>query len=91
MRWLTFHGIPIWRDVRVLRAAAQIISAVLAVTAVVFFIDNLLGAADKRGLAMGFGFLSEEAGFPIGESVLAYEESDSFQYAFLVLQRRVIW
>ncbi len=83
MRWLSFHGIPLWRDVRVLRAAVQIVSAVLAVTIVVFFIDNLFSAADKRGLAMGFGFLSEEAGFPIGESVLAYEESDSFQYAFL--------
>ena len=83
MRCLSFHGIPLWRDVRVLRAAVQIVSAVLAVTIVVFFIDNLFSAADKRGLAMGFGFLREEAGFPIGESVLAYEESDSFQYAFL--------
>ncbi|MCH7712981.1 MAG: ABC transporter permease subunit [Chloroflexi bacterium] len=83
MRWLTYRGIPLWRDVRVLRAVAQMISAVLVVTAVVFFIGNILSAADKRGLSMGFDFLGEEAGFPIGESVLEYHESDSFRYAFL--------
>ena len=83
MRWLTYRGIPLWRDVRVLRAVAQMISAVLVVTAVVFFVGNVLSAADKRGLSMGFDFLGEEAGFPIGESVLEYHESDSFRYAFL--------
>ncbi len=89
MRWLTYRGIPLWRDVRVLRAAAQIISAILVVTAVVFFVGNILNAADKRGLSMGFGFLGEDAGFPIGESVLEYHESDSFQYAFLVVSH--VW
>ena len=83
MRWLTYQGIPVWRDVRVLRAAAQIVSAILVVSLLVFFVGNVLDAADKRGLALGFGFLAEEAGFPIAESVIEYRESDSFQYAFL--------
>ena len=43
---------------------------------------NLLSAADKRGLSLGFDFLTQEAGFPIGESVIDYEPSDSFRYAF---------
>ncbi len=83
MGWLTYHGIPVWRDVRVLRAAAQIVSAILVVSLLVFFVGNVLDAADKRGLSLGFGFLSEEAGFPMAESVIEYRESDSFQYAFL--------
>ena len=84
MGWLTYHGIPLWRDVRVLRAAAQIVSAILVVSLLVFFVGNVLDAADKRGLSLGFGFLSEEAGFPMAESVIEYRESDSFQYAFVV-------
>ena len=43
---------------------------------------NLLSAADKRGLSLGFDFLTQEAGFPIGESVIDYEPSDSLRYAF---------
>jgi general L-amino acid transport system permease protein len=33
---------------------------------------------------LGFGFLQESAGFPIGESDLPYDPSRSFLYAFLV-------
>ncbi len=83
MRLLTYHGIPLWRDARVLRAAAQIISVILVVSAVVFVLGNVFDAADKRGFALGFDFLGEDAGFPISESVIDYDESDSFQFAFL--------
>jgi general L-amino acid transport system permease protein len=84
MRLLTYRGVPIWRDVRVLRWAAQIISVIVVLSFLFFAVSNVLDAADKRGLALGFGFLEEEAGFPIAESVVDYEESDSFRYAFLM-------
>lgn len=84
MRFLTYGGVPLWRDARVLRATAQIISVLLVVFVVVFILGNVLDAADKRGLSLGFGFLEEEAGFLIPESVINYEESDSFRYAFIV-------
>lgn len=84
MRLLTYHGIPLWRNARVLGVVAQLVSTIVVVFFVVFFITNLLDAANRRGLALGFDFLREEAGFPISESVIDYEESDSFQYAFLV-------
>ena len=84
MRLLTYHGIPLWRDVRVLRAVAQIVSVIVVVFLVVFLLSNVLDAADKRGLKLGFGVLDQEAGFPIAESVIEYDESDSFQYAFFV-------
>ena len=84
MRFLTYGGVPFWRDARVLRATAQIVSVVVVVFAVVFVVGNVLDAAEKRGFSLGFGFLEEEAGFLIAESVIGYDESDSFQYAFLV-------
>lgn len=84
MRFLTYRGVPLWRDARVLRATAQIVSVLIVVFAVVFVISNVLDAADKRGFSLGFDFLGQEAGFPIGETVIEYHESDSFQFAFLL-------
>jgi general L-amino acid transport system permease protein len=81
-RLLTYRGIPLWRDVRVLQAVAQLVSVVFVVSIIVFLVANLLSAADKRGLSLGFDFLTQEAGFPIGESVIGYEPSDTFRYAF---------
>ena len=72
MRFLTYGGVPLWRDARVLRATAQIVSVVIVVFAVVFVISNVLDAADKRGFSLGFDFLGQEAGFPIGETFIEY-------------------
>ncbi|MDA0263625.1 MAG: ABC transporter permease subunit [Chloroflexi bacterium] len=84
MRFLTFDGVPIWRDARVIRATAQIVSVVIVVIVVFFVASNVLDAADKRGFSLGFDFLGQEAGFPIAESVIEYDESNSFRYAFTV-------
>ncbi len=79
---LSFGDTPFWRDVRVLRAVSQVVSAILVVGLVVFIVTQVLAAADARGFKLGFDFLQEEAGFPIAESVIEYEESDTFLYAF---------
>lgn len=39
---------------------------------------------DARGIVSGFGFLKQEAGLPIGDSLIAYDPSKSYGYAFLV-------
>lgn len=83
MRFLTYNGVPLWRDARVLRATAQIVSVIIVVFAVLFVIGNVLDAADKRGFSLGFDFLQEESGFVISESVIDYDGSDTFQRAFL--------
>ena len=75
---------PFWRDERVLRVAAQIISAILIVGFLIWMINNVISAAEQRGLNLGFQFLTGEAGFPIGETDLAYTPANSFAYAFLV-------
>lgn len=76
--------VPFWRDERVLRTAAQIVSAVVVIGLLVIAIINIFNAAEARGLSLGFEFISEAAGFPIGESDIPYDPSRSFLYAFLV-------
>ena len=39
-----------WRDIRVLQAAGQLVSVILVVSVLVFFVMNLMSAADDRGL-----------------------------------------
>ncbi|MCH7785903.1 MAG: ABC transporter permease subunit [Chloroflexi bacterium] len=83
-RLLTYDGIPLWRNVRVLQAVAQVVSVIIVVSLVVLLVGNVFDAADRRGFSLGFDFLDEEAGFPIAESVIEYDESASFGYAFIV-------
>lgn len=84
IRNLTYQGIPLWRDDRVLKALAQVISAILVLGFLYFFISNVISAANMRGLSLGFDFLKEGAGFPIGESIIDYDPSMSFAKAFAV-------
>jgi general L-amino acid transport system permease protein len=77
-------GVPFWRDVVVLQWIAQILSAVIVIGFMVFFISNVLQAADARGLSWGYDFLDEAAGFPISESLIPYDASYPFARAFLV-------
>ena len=80
-----FSGdVPLWRDERAIRAVAQLISAALLIGAVIWLVNNFIQAAGQRGLPLGYDFLSQESGFPIGESVIQYDPSRPFLYAFLV-------
>ncbi len=76
--------IPFWRDERVLKVAAQLVSAILVIGLLVWLASNVVSAANQRGLSLGFRFLRESAGFPIGETPIPYDPSRSFAYAFLV-------
>jgi general L-amino acid transport system permease protein len=81
---LTYKGIPLWRDDRVIKAVVQAIAAILVIGFIAFFIRNVIVNADRKGLSLGFGFLSESAGFPIGESLIEYDPSMSFAKAFAI-------
>ena len=84
-RLFGFSGdVPLWRDERAIRAVAQLISAALLIGAVLWLVSNFIQAAALRGLPLGYDFLSQESGFPIGESVIEYDPSRPFLYAFLV-------
>jgi general L-amino acid transport system permease protein len=75
---------PPWRDPAVRGIAFQIafVAAVIAVGA--FLVDNTLANLERQNIATGFGFLGREAGFAIGEALIAYSPADSYARVFLV-------
>ncbi|EGR2299989.1 amino acid ABC transporter permease [Vibrio parahaemolyticus] len=61
---------------------------IIAIAALVFFfytiINNALNNLDARGIATGFGFLNQEAGFGIGLTLIEYNETYSYSRTFIV-------
>ncbi|MFC2054905.1 amino acid ABC transporter permease [Chloroflexota bacterium] len=78
------HAIPFWRDERVLRWAAQIISGVIIIGILVWVAVNFVQGANQRGMSLNFRFLGDPAEFPISDPLLPYDPSRSFGYAFAV-------
>jgi general L-amino acid transport system permease protein len=76
--------IPIWRDERMLKAAAQIISSLIVFGFLYWLIGNFLEITQQRGMPLTFGFLDEAAGFPIKESFIPYDSTMTFGRAVLV-------
>jgi general L-amino acid transport system permease protein len=76
--------IPLWRDERVLKIVAQVISSLVILGALFWLIDNFLVITQQRGMPLTYGFLDEAAGFPIKESFIPYDSTMSFGRAVLV-------
>src|SRR5271157_4239448 len=49
-----------------------------------YLISNLLANLATRNIATGFSFLNREAGFDIGEHVIAFSPANTYGYAYLV-------
>lgn len=66
----------------------SVVFQVLAVLALVFFfytiVTNALDNLAARGIATGFDFLSQEAGFGIGLTLIEYDETFSYGRTFYV-------
>ena len=90
LRFLTYHGIPIWRNVQIIQWASQIASGVLVVVLVSWFLVNIGNEIQERDIPYGFSFLSRQYQTPIGQHFLAYQSSDSFLYAFVVAATNTI-
>jgi len=75
--------IPFYRDERVLKWIAQIVSAILIIGFLIWAILNFLQAAEDRNMTLSFGFLQEAAGFPISNPPIEYDPSMTFGRAFL--------
>lgn len=73
-----------WRS----QAFRGLVYQVLAVAAIGFGVwylaHNTLANMTARGIQSGFGFLSQPAGFDIGETVIPYDALDPYWNAFLV-------
>lgn len=79
---LTLDGL--WHNTGFRSLLYQVLVIAAVIGAAVYMIGNAQEAMDERGISTGFGFLAEEAGFAIGESLIAYEPSDSYARAYAV-------
>jgi general L-amino acid transport system permease protein len=79
---MSFRGI--WHNVGFRNAAYQLIVVGAFIGIAVYMVGNAQEALHKRGISTGFGFLSEEAGFDIGETPIAFDSTDSFLNAYAV-------
>ncbi|WP_028023286.1 amino acid ABC transporter permease [Enterovibrio calviensis] len=66
----------------------SVVFQAVAIFALVFFVYNIVNNAltnlDARGIATGFGFMSQEAGFGIGLTLIEYNETYSYGRTFFV-------
>ncbi|MDB5414291.1 MAG: transporter permease, partial [Rubritepida sp.] len=70
-----------WRP-RDIMIQALLLAVILGVVA--WCLGNAADALSRRGIAMGFGYLREEAGFGIGDSAIRFVPTDTYARAFLV-------
>jgi general L-amino acid transport system permease protein len=77
-------AIPFYRDERVLKITAQVVSTVVIFGILIWAVINFFRAADARNMELGFGFLKEAAGFPISNPPIDYEPGMTYRRAFLV-------
>ena len=75
---------PIWNDPVWRGVFFQIIVVGVIAWGAYFLASNTINNLEKQNIASGFGFLERTAGFSIGESMIPYEEADSYGRAFLV-------
>ncbi|MDA1091119.1 MAG: ABC transporter permease subunit [Proteobacteria bacterium] len=79
---LTFDGL--WHNVGFRSLLYQILIIGAVVSTAFYMIGNAQVAMERLGISTGFGFLTEEAGFAIGESLISYDSSDTYIRAYLV-------
>lgn len=65
-----------------------VVFQIIAISALVFFfytiVNNALTNLEARGIATGFDFLSQEAGFGIGLTLIEYDETFSYGRTFVI-------
>ena len=72
----------LWHSVGFRNLAYQVLVVAVIVGTAVWMIDNAQTAMQKRGISTGFGFLFEEAGFDIGETMISFRSTDSYLRAY---------
>lgn len=76
--------VPLWRDERFLKIALQAIVLMVLFIIGAILLGNMNRNLQQLGRQFDFGFLKNQAGFNIGESILPYQPSDNYGWAFFV-------
>jgi len=72
-----------WRNPAVRGLLAQLFVLGVVVGVGYYLVSNLLVNLEERRIRTGFGFLDQQAGFAIGESIISFAPTDSYARAFL--------
>lgn len=75
---------PLWRRPQVRAWLLQALLLLAVIACIAYLFDNALSNLARQGIASGFGFWNERAGFGIGVHLIDYSESSSYGRAFLV-------
>lgn len=81
---MTNYKPPLWRDHRFWQNAIQLTFVFLAVFIVVILWSNVRRNLQQLGIQFGFNFLQQQASFDIGETIVNYQPTDTYNYALLV-------
>jgi general L-amino acid transport system permease protein len=73
-----------WADERVRGIVWQVLVVGIIFSVIYWLWSNTVHNLEVRRIATGFGFLSREAGLPIGESLIEYEPSNTYLRALTV-------
>jgi len=72
----------LWHSTGFRSLVYQFLVVVLVIAVSLYMFSNAQRAMESRGIATGFGFLSEEAGFAIGESMIHFLPENTYVRAF---------
>jgi len=73
-----------WNDPKIRAIIYQVVLIAGVVVLGVFLVSNTLTNLEQRQIRTGYGFLDQEAGFFIGETLIPYDAASSYGRAFLV-------
>lgn len=78
------HKPPFWRD-RAKRALIfQLILVAVVAAFLIYIIGNTQANLNARGITTGFGFLTNTAGFGIGQTLIEYSSRSSYGRTFII-------
>ncbi|MGF1522388.1 MAG: amino acid ABC transporter permease [Leptolyngbyaceae cyanobacterium] len=77
-------SVPLWRDDRFWKIIFQLVVAAIVIGIIGLFIHNLGVNLQRAGLEFTFGFLTNSAGFSIGETLIDYSPNNTYIRALIV-------
>lgn len=77
-------AVPFWRDRDKRAIMFQVVALLLVAFVSYYLFSNTQANLERQSIATGFGFLDQQAGFEIGESLIDYSAADDYADALLV-------
>ncbi|KPJ76715.1 MAG: amino acid ABC transporter permease [Deltaproteobacteria bacterium SG8_13] len=76
--------VPFWLDPKKRGIVFQIGTVCMVGLLAYYLISNVLINLEKQSIATGWGFLTKESSFEVGESLISYSSADTYARALLV-------